>query len=160
MTHHTPEPFGSGHDGPPHPQYNQPQYQQPPFVQPQYQQPQYAQPQYAQPPQGPTGPRPGTEKNWLNITALVLTLAGFLTGITALPGVILGHMGLRAAKRGEADNRGLGIAAVIIGYIILVFVTIVIVGLVWLYGWLWNECGGDDPANWCTTSTTTYEFEN
>ena len=55
-----------------------------------------------------------TSKNWLAIVAIV--------GAFVLPpaGIVFGHLGLSAAKRGEADNRGLALAATIIGYVVTV----------------------------------------
>lgn len=138
---HTPEDPFSGSAQQAQAPHGQPQHQQ---------QPQYAQPQYAQPYTPPSGPRPGTEKNWMNITSLVLSLAGLLTGITAIGGIILGHMGLSAAKKGEADNRGLGLAGVITGYVILALGILITVALFGFFGWIVSECGGANPAAWCT----------
>ncbi len=62
-----------------------------------------------------------TAKNWMGITSLALSAASIIFGITCIPGVILGHMGLSAAKRGEANNRGLALAGVIVGWVFLGF---------------------------------------
>lgn len=62
-----------------------------------------------------------TSKNWMGITSLILSLATLLFVITCIPGVVLGHLGLAAAKRGEANNRGLALAGVIIGWVFLGF---------------------------------------
>ncbi|NTV39078.1 MAG: DUF4190 domain-containing protein [Demequinaceae bacterium] len=65
-----------------------------------------------------TAYNPGsTTNNWMGITALILSLATLVFGITCIPGVILGHMGLSAAKKGTASNRGLSLAGVIIGWV-------------------------------------------
>jgi len=58
-------------------------------------------------------------KNWMNIVSLVLSLAGLVTGITAIVGIVFGHLGTQAARRGEADNGGMGLAGLITGYVIL-----------------------------------------
>ena len=125
--------------------------------QPQYAAPQYAQPQYAQP-GPPAGPRPGTEKNWMNITSLALSLGGLVTGITVIPGIIFGHLGLSAAKRGEADNRSLGLAGVITGYVILALGLLALVAVLVFFGAFFGEivqeCTGDNPADWCTDGST------
>ena len=96
-----------------------PQYAQPPVGQ--SAQPQYAQapaPQYAQ---GAQQYSPGyavsKPNSWMNIVALVTGLLCF--GPVA---IIFGHLGVRAANRGEADYKGLGIAGLVLGYIGLVFV--------------------------------------
>lgn len=74
-----------------------------------------------------------TASNWMGITSLILSLATLIFGITFIPGIILGHMGLSAAKRGTANNRGLALAGVIIGWVFLglglLFVALVIVAV-------------------------------
>lgn len=126
------------------------------------QQPQYAAPQYGQPayahPGPPPGPRPGTEKNWMNVTSLALSLGGLVTGITVIPGIIFGHLGLSAAKRGEADNRSLGLAGVITGYVILALGLLALVAVLVFFGAFFGEivqeCTGDNPAEWCTDGSS------
>ncbi|MFW7414158.1 DUF4190 domain-containing protein [Demequina sp. SO4-18] len=137
------------------PQYGQPQYAAPPPNA----QPQYAQGQYQQPYGVHTGPRPGTEKNWMNITSLVLGIVGLFTWFTAIGGIILGHMGRSAEKKGQADNGGLGLAGLIISYIVMVLGLIALVGFFLFFGWFVSECGGDNPANWCTDGGTSIEIE-
>ncbi len=85
---------------------------------PVYGAPRQPQPGYTQYPQGyqqgfNAGPRP--TKTWMNIVSLVTALVGI-----SLAAVILGHLGVRAANRGDADYKGLGIAGLILGYIGLV----------------------------------------
>lgn len=58
-------------------------------------------------------------KNWMNVASLVLSLTGLVTGITAILGIVFGHLGMQAAQRGEADNGGMGRAGLITGYGIL-----------------------------------------
>ncbi|ARD42754.1 hypothetical protein B6G06_04905 [Actinomyces gaoshouyii] len=63
------------------------------------------------------GPNP-TEKNWMGITALVCGCLILLCGIfTGIPAIIFGAMGMRAAGRGEATNKGMAIAGVVLGVI-------------------------------------------
>ncbi|MFW2513740.1 DUF4190 domain-containing protein [Demequina sp. SO4-13] len=155
-----PEAWG---DAPPPPQPEQPQYAQPGYAPqqqpPQNGQPQYAQPQYQQPYGVPTGPRPGTEKNWMNVTSLVLGLVGLFTWFTAIGGIILGHMGRSAEKKGQADNGGLGLAGLIISYIVVALGVVAIIAMFAFFGWVASECGGDNPANWCTDGGTSFEIE-
>lgn len=96
--------------------YGQPGYAAPagqPYGQP-YGQPGYAAPGY---------PAPGAiAKNWMGITALITSLLGL-----SLVGVIFGHLGLGAVKRGEANNRGLALAGTIIGYLGLLASIILII---------------------------------
>ena len=66
-------------------------------------------------------------KNWMNLVSLIASVSTVITGIGWIVGVVFGHLGLAAVKRGEADNRGLGLAGLIIGYVlgalgILVFI--------------------------------------
>ncbi|WP_062460995.1 DUF4190 domain-containing protein [Demequina soli] len=116
------------------------------------QQPVYAQaPGYAQPAPG-YGPPPATEKNWMGITSLVLSLVGLFTWFTAIPGVIFGHLSLSAARRGEADNRGLGLAGLIVGYVVIALGILGMIALLALVGWAVDTCGGSNPADICTTT--------
>ncbi|WP_062520110.1 hypothetical protein [Demequina silvatica] len=88
--------------------------------------PGYPAPGYAAPPApagyGAYAPRPA--KTWMNITSLVTSLVGL-----GLLGVIFGHLGVAAAKRGEADYKGLGLAGLILGYIGIV-ATIIWIALI------------------------------
>lgn len=71
-------------------------------------------------PQHPYGypPQPKPQQN--AILALVLSCVGFVTcGITAIVGVIFGHIAMGKIKRGEEDGRGLALAGLIIGYVVI-----------------------------------------
>ncbi|MEV7091333.1 DUF4190 domain-containing protein [Amycolatopsis sp. NPDC051045] len=115
----------------------QPVYPQPPYPQPTFQQPYppaYGRP-YAQPvPYGqpyPTPPR--GQDNALAIGALVCSILGFCSGITAIAGLVMGHIALSKTNRGEAGGRGMATAAVIVGYVVVAlwvgfFTTIIILG--------------------------------
>ncbi|MFV0286125.1 MAG: DUF4190 domain-containing protein [Demequina sp.] len=144
--HYAAPPQGSAQYGAEAPQYGAPQNGPPHYGAPQYSQPGY-----------PVGPRPGTEKNWMNITSLALSLGGFVTGVTFIPGIVFGHLGLSAAKRGEADNRGLGLAGLIIGYVMLGLIVVGLVVATVLFATLVTgvveDCGGSSPAEWCSDST-------
>lgn len=60
----------------------------------------------------------------------MLSLATFVTGITWIGGIVLGHMGLAAAKRGEASNRGVALAGTVIGWVFAGLTVLAIVGFV------------------------------
>lgn len=93
----------------------------PNYVPPQtYQQPQnYQRPQTYQRPQDDS----------LAITALVLSIAGIFTWITALVGAILGHVVLsNLDARSENQGRSMALAAVIVGWIIFL-VPIVLIAI-------------------------------
>jgi len=61
--------------------------------------------------------RPGLSKTWMNVTALFASFFGIVIAPLALAGVVFGHLGLRAVRRGQASLRPLGVVALWIGYI-------------------------------------------
>lgn len=84
----------------------------------------YGQP-YPAPPRG--------QDNALAIGALVCSILGFCSGVTALAGIVMGHIALSRTNRGEAGGRGMATAAVIVGYVVLAlwigfFTTLIILG--------------------------------
>jgi hypothetical protein len=118
--------------GQPQPVYPQPGYPQPTFQQPYP--PAYGRP-YAQPvPYGqPYGMPPRGQDNALAIGALVCSILGFCSGITAIAGLVMGHIALSKTNRGEAGGRGMATAAVIVGYVVIALwvgflTTIIILG--------------------------------
>lgn len=89
-----------------------------------YQQPGYGQqypsggfPQY--PPQYPGGVQgPPPEGPGLAIGGLICSILGiFLCILVTIAGVVMGHIALAKAKRGEAEGQGVALAAVIVGYV-------------------------------------------
>ena len=60
----------------------------------------------------------------LAMTSDMVTPLGLLSFAfaTSIAGIVLGHRGLRAAKRGEAERRGLGISGLIAGHVTLAVV--------------------------------------
>ena len=65
------------------------------------------------PPSPSTSWGASSSKNWMGITSLVLGVTCIGAGLL---GAIFGHLGLAACKRGEANNRGLTLAGVIVNY--------------------------------------------
>jgi hypothetical protein len=66
------------------------------------------------------GPPPAPRENKLATGALVCSLAGFFTvGLSAIAGIVLGHLAYGRARRGEAGGLGIATAAFICGYVIL-----------------------------------------
>ncbi|WIX87860.1 DUF4190 domain-containing protein [Amycolatopsis sp. DG1A-15b] len=98
-----------------------------PVYQPTFQQthqqpypPAYGRPYAAPAPFGQPYPgQPRAQDNALAIGALVCSILGFCSGITALAGLIMGHIALSKTNRGEAGGRGLATAAVIVGYVVI-----------------------------------------
>ncbi len=71
-----------------------------------------------------------TPETWKNIASLVLSLVGLglLPLIASVAGIVLGHMGRAAARRGMAKHASLGTAGIVIGW----------VGLsLWVIGFIW-----------------------
>lgn len=162
MSYSSEDPFQqqpeSASQPPPSPQQPQPYPEfQGDFTSSQYAQPGNIQAQYAQP--GYPSPL-ATRKNWMGITSLVLSLLSLLTGITAIAGIVFGHLSLSAVKRGEANNRGVGLAGLIIGYIFFALGVLAVVAFFAFFGWIASECGGMTPADWCSEgSSTSWDFE-
>lgn len=71
---------------------------------------------------GPTAFYQSRRTNAMAVTSLVLGIAATMTcGLTAIPAVIFGHIGLYQIKRSpqEEDGRGLAISGLIIGYLVI-----------------------------------------
>ena len=64
-------------------------------------------------------PQASGARTWMNVTSFIMGLLCFF-GVTALAAIVLGHMGVAASRRGEANLSGLGIAGLILGYFGLV----------------------------------------
>jgi hypothetical protein len=100
--------------------------------------PQYApapQPMVSYPPYNPYAasmPR-RSQDNGMAIAGLVCSLIGICSFVTVIVGLILGHIGLAKANRGEAGGRGMALAAVVIAYVVIAlyagfFGTLIILG--------------------------------
>ncbi|MFJ7210040.1 DUF4190 domain-containing protein [Amycolatopsis sp. NPDC098790] len=100
--------------GTPYAAPGQPVYQPYP---PAYSQPYGSPAPYVQPPYVP-GP-PQRQDNALAIGALVCSILGLCSGITAIAGLIMGHVALSKTNRGEGGGRGMATAAVIVGYVVI-----------------------------------------
>ena len=88
----------------------------PTYPAPAYPPPGYVQPGYAPPPVYAPQSKP---KTWMNWVAFGCGLAVFFTCVSFIPAIVFGHLGMAAAKRGEADQKGVGIAGLVIGYVAL-----------------------------------------
>lgn len=74
-----------------------------------------APPYAAAPPQAYAAPNPAPQ-TWMNIVAFV---TGILGG--AIIPIVFGHLGIRAANKGKAELKWMGIVGAILGYLELVF---------------------------------------
>lgn len=131
----SPNPYGEqqnpyGGTTSPNPYGPTPESQQPYGATPQYgTPPQYgAAPQYgsqpsAYPPGGPPGPYSGYPASQgtsgLAIASMVCSLLGICCVLLALPGVILGHVALSQISRQGGGGRGMAIAGLVIGYLLI-----------------------------------------
>ena len=61
----------------------------------------------------------GLPKTWLNYTSGLLGFFALAVPPLAIGAVILGHLGLAAARRGEASVRAFGLAGVGLGYVVI-----------------------------------------
>lgn len=102
------------------PAYGQPVAYQPPAYPPPSA---YGQPAYGQRPM-PQGPSPDA-RNVLGILSLVAPFVGF-----SLVGVVLGHLGLSAVKKGKANNRGVALAGTIVSWVFTVVGTLGLVAAI------------------------------
>jgi hypothetical protein len=114
----TPPPAQPGHPAPPPPQgYATPEGYYP----------------YGYPPQG-------KPKSWMNIVSLCAVGAGFFIPFLAnVAGIVFGHLGVRAAKRGEADYRGVGLAGLIINYVAAFLWILGIIAYIAFFAWAISE---------------------
>jgi hypothetical protein len=84
----------------------------------------YAPPSYPAPGYGYAAPGypppPGNRTNGLAIGSLVSSLVGLVTcGLGSIVGVVLGHMAIGQIKRSGEEGRGLAVAGLAVGYVII-----------------------------------------
>lgn len=81
---------------------------------------------------------PTAPTNSLAIVSIVLSAVGIMTFVTAIGGVICGHIALRQIAQTGEQGRGLALAGVILGYVICgaaVLGVIITIGLmIWMLG--------------------------
>lgn len=76
----------------------------------------YGQAPYGQQPYG--GYPPPRQQNSMALVALILSLVGLMTWITAPIGAILGHSAMKQIRQSGEDGEGMAKAAIIVGWII------------------------------------------
>jgi hypothetical protein len=83
-------------------------------------------PSYSGSPQryAPEGPRTNTYA----IASLICSLAGLVTGISVIPGIVLGHIALNRIKETGEEGRSLAIAGLAVGYGLLAVGLLVFIG--------------------------------
>jgi len=104
-----------------------------PYPQAGSQQAGYPQQAYAPVPYAPApyGYAPPPPTNTLAIVSLVCSALGLTTGITAIAGVVCGHIALGQISRSGEQGRGLAIAGIAIGYAVIALFALIILG--WLF---------------------------
>ena len=83
---------------------------------------------------------PVPRQNQLSIVAFVLAF------VAPLGGVIAGHIALSQIKRTGDDGRGLALAGVIVGYVILGFIVAYILFIIVLFATLGAGAWGEYPG--------------
>ena len=98
----------------------------------------------APPPYPGYAPLPSAPSNGLGIASLVTAIiallsvvGGIVLGVVA---VILGFLGWGKAKRGEANNGGIAVAGIVLGFLSIIEAIVVIGLFIWGFG----EVGGTD----------------
>jgi hypothetical protein len=106
------------------PSYQPPSYQPPPEYPPPGPSA-YPPPGYPPPPGVPPGapgypgyPAPPRRTNGLAVAAIICSIGGFFTGISAPVGAVLGHMATKQIAQTGEEGEGLAKAAIIIGWAI------------------------------------------
>lgn len=107
-------------------------------------------PQQAPAPQAPSyaaAPAPtAPPTNTLALVGMISSIAGIFTmGILCVLGVILGHIGLNQIKRTGEGGRGLGVTALVVGYIGIAGWIIALILIFIIFGAL--IIGGASSAN-------------
>jgi hypothetical protein len=79
-------------------------------------------------------------KSWMNIVALSAVGAGlFFPFFANVAGIVFGHLGRSAAKRGEADYAGVGLAGLILNYVFAVLSVLVVIAYFAFIVWAISE---------------------
>lgn len=68
-----------------------------------------------------------TKLNNMALIGFILSVSAVFVGITAIPGVVLGHIGFSQIKKTGEQGKGLGIAALAVGYAMIGFTVIGII---------------------------------
>jgi hypothetical protein len=114
-------------------------------------------PQAYPPPDGyyPYGyPPQKKSKSWMNIVSLSAVGGGFIIWFFAnVAGIVFGHLGRRAAKRGEADYAGVGLAGLILNYIAVILWILGGIAYIVFIFWAVSECDSNPTGSFCSSST-------
>jgi hypothetical protein len=75
---------------------------------------------------------PAAPTNTYALVGFILSMLSFITFVTAIPGVVLGHLGLKQIRETAENGRGMAVAAITIGWVMigLGVLTLLIIALV------------------------------
>ena len=92
------------------------------------------------------GGGPVATKNSLGVWSVVLAAVAFLCvgPLASIPGVILGHLALKANREQLADNFGMSMTGTVANWLLTVWNIGVLVWFVWFGGWEWLMMAFDD----------------
>ena len=89
-------------------------------------------------------------KSWMNIVSLSAVGAGlFIPFLANVAGIVFGHLGRKASKRGEADYAGVGLAGLILNYIAAILWVLGIIAYIAFIVWAINECSTNPTGDFC-----------
>ncbi len=81
-------------------------------------------------------------KSWMNVVSLVAVgVSLFMPVVANIAGIVFGHMGIRAADRGEADYRGVGLAGLILNYVIGALMILGVIAYIAFIVWAMSTWG-------------------
>ena len=93
---------------------------------------------------------PSSHLNTMALIGFILSLSAIVFGVTAIPGVVLGHIGLSQIKKTGEQGKGLGISALAVGYAIIGFTVIgiiIFVVLLIIFGSVYGDGANDMFVN-------------
>ena len=82
---------------------------------------------------GPPGPVRRT--NPLAIASMCCSLGTFITGVSCIAGIILGHIALKQIKQSGEDGESMAKVGLVLGYVFTVLGLLFAIGYIWLIVW-------------------------
>jgi len=73
------------------------------------------------------------------LVSMICSLAGIFTGVTAVVGIILGHIALNQIKNTGEEGRGMAVAGLVIGYILVVVAILVFIFYLVIFVWVVSQ---------------------
>lgn len=82
---------------------------------------------------GYPAPPPFQRTNPIAVAALICSLAGIVTGFSAVAGIVLGHVALNQIRQTGEKGRELAIAGLALGYAITAFLVLALVAAIVIF---------------------------